>query len=256
MRTARLVLLGVLCYLIGMVVFFPAAQVVDRIRPQLGPVALEGVSGRLFSGRVSRVASTDDLLPLEAANLRWRLAPAALLTGGGAHVDLDAYGGETSALVKRFWSGDIEVQDVELTARAKALEPLLPAPVAAFDGSLAVNIATLLLKNELLTRVQGEIVWSDAILERPMAVRFGTIRISVTPNDDGTHSGIVNASGGDVEGEGSFTLALNGDYSLNLTMTPSASASADLINGLRSFARAEANGRYVVRQSGNFNQLI
>jgi hypothetical protein len=256
MRIARLVLLGVVCYLIAMVVLFPAAPVVDRIRPQLGPVALEGVSGRLFSGRVARVASTDDLLPLEASNLRWRLAPTALLSGGGAKLTLDAYGGETSALVKRSWAGNIEVQDLELTARAKELEPLLPAPIAAFDGDIAADVVTVLLENNLLTRFEGEITWSNAVLERPVAVRLGNIRITVVPNDDGTHAGTLNVSDGDVDGTGDFTLASNGDYTLNMQLTPAENAPADVVNNLRTIARADAQGRYTVNQSGNVNRLM
>ena len=256
MRVFRLVVLAVLCYLVAMVVLFPAAPVVDRIRPQLGPVALEGVSGKLFSGRIERVASTDDLLPLEASNVRWRLAPSALLQGGGVHIELDAYGGTTTALVLRRWNGDIEVQNIELRARAKSLEPLLPAPIAAFDGAIAADVATVLLENQLLTRVDGEITWSEATLERPLAASFGTIRITVSPNTDSTHAGTLSASGGDVDGEGDFTLAPNGDFTLDLLLTPAASAPAELVNSLRSIVQPDASGRYRVQQSGNVNRLL
>ncbi len=256
MRIARLILLGVVCYLIAMVVLFPAAPVVDRLRPQLGPVALEGVSGRLYSGRIARVASTDDLLPLEASDVRWRLAPTTLLGGGGARVSLDAYGGETSALVTRSWGGDIKVSDLDLSVRAKELEPLLPAPIAAFDGEIVADIASVLLENNLLTRFEGDIVWSDAVLERPVAVQLGTVQIGVVPESEGAHSGTLSISGGDVDGSGDFTLAGNGDYSLNLQLTPVANASPELLNNLRSFARADAQGRFTVSQSGNINRLM
>ncbi len=256
MRVVKLVLLGLVCYLIGMLVFFPAAPVVDKLRPQLGPVALEGVSGPLARGTIARVASTDDLLPLEASNVRWRLAPTRLLSGGAARLDLDAYGGQTSALVTRRWNGDIEVSDLELTARAKALEPLLPAPIAAFDGALSANIATVLLENNLLTEFDGEIEWDDAVLERPIAARFGTVRIVVEPNGDGTHSGTFSAAGGDVTGNGSFTLAQNGDYTVDVQLTAEDTASAALVDNLSQLGRPDAAGRYRVQQSGNVNRLM
>lgn len=256
MRVFRLVLLAVVCYLIAMVVLFPAAPVLDRIRPQLGPVALEGVSGRLFSGRIARVASTDDLLPLEASNARWRFAPSALLKGGGANIEVDAYGGTTRAFVLRRWNGDIEVSDVELRARAKTLEPLLPAPIAAFDGDIAADLVTVLLENQVVTKVDGEITWSDAVLERPLAARFGTIRATVSPNNDNTHSGTLSANGGDVAGDGSFTLAPNGDFSLDLLLTPASSAPAALVDSLKSIAQPDASGRYKIQQSGNVNRLL
>ena len=256
MRVFRLVVLALLCYVVAMVALFPAAPIVDRIRPQLGPVALEGVSGKLFSGRVERVASTDDLLPLEASNVRWRLAPLSLLKGGGAHVELDAYGGTTTAFVLRRWNGDIEVSDIELRARAKTLEPLLPAPIAAFDGALAADVATVLLEDQLLKQVDGQITWSEAALERPLAAQFGTIRIDVSPNSDGTHAGNMSASGGDIDGDGSFTLAPNGDFTLDALLTPAPTAPAELVNSLKSVVQPDASGRYRVQRSGNVNRLL
>lgn len=255
MRVFKLIVVGVVCYLIALVVFFPAAPVVERLRPQLGPVALEGVSGPLFGGRIARVASTDDLLPLEASNMTWRPAFAQLLSGGGAHIDFDAYGGSTEALVARAWNGDITVSDVSMTAKAKALEPLLPAPIAAFDGDLSAEISKVLLKSQLLTEFEGDIEWNNAVLERPIAARFGTVRIRVAPSDETTHAGTLSATGGDVTGDGNFTIALNGDYSLDILLTPSSEASASLVNSLRRVANPDAQGRFRIRQSGNVNRL-
>lgn len=255
MRVFKLVLLGIVCYLVVLLLRFPAAPVVDHFRPQLGPVAIEGVSGPLLGGQIERIASTDDLLPLEASNLRWKPALSQLFTGGGAQVDLEAYGGSTSALVARAWNGDVTVSDLSMTARAKELEPLLPAPIAAFDGNLSANISKILLQAQLLTEFEGVIEWTDAVLERPIAARFGTVRIDVSPNGDDTHSGVLTAAGGDVSGEGNFTLALNGDYSLDVVLTPTANAPSALINSLRSVVNADAQGRYRIQQRGNVNRL-
>ena len=168
-------LLGLAAFLVALVALFPAAPIVDRIRPQLGPVALEGVSGRAFAGRVARARSTDDLLPLEFSDVTWRLAPTALPGGGGARVGFTGYGGEGEGLVRRRWGGDLVVEDFRMSARAKALEPLLPAPIAEFDGAIDVEIDELAIVDGLLDALRRPLRWSDAVLERPAAVRFGDV---------------------------------------------------------------------------------
>jgi len=83
-----------------MIFLFPASPVVERFKPQLGAVAVEGVRGSLFNGKIDQLRSTDDLLPLEASNVSWRLAPGALLKGGaGATIGFDALGTSRSVIL-------------------------------------------------------------------------------------------------------------------------------------------------------------
>lgn len=256
MRVFGLVLLGLIAWLVTLVVLFPAAPVIDRLRPQLGPVALEGVSGPLWRGRVASARSTDDLLPLELENVRWRLAPSTLPAGGGARIDFDGYGGSGTALVTRRWNNDIEVADVQVTARAKALEPLLPVPVAAFEGELRADIEQLVIEAGLLDRFLGSLTWSDAVLERPIAARFGTVQIEIEPDGDALHAGTLALADGDVDGGGRFTIAPNGDFTIDVALTPTPSAPAGIVDALRQIARPDASGAYRLQQSGNVNRLM
>jgi len=256
MRIVRLVLLGIACYLVTLVVLFPAAPVVDRVRDQLGPVALEGVSGPLWRGHVERVRSTDDLLPLAFSDVTWRLAPGSLLGGGGARVGFQGYGGQGGGLVERSWENDLVVSDFTMNAQADALEPLLPAPIAEFDGTLDVDIERLEIRDELLQSFRGRISWRDAVLIRPFAGRFGTIDITIAPEGESLHAGTLSIGGADVDGGGSFTLAPNGDYTVDVALTPSASAPPTIVDGLRRVARPDAAGAYRLQQSGNVNRLM
>jgi len=256
MRVARLVLLGIACYLVTMVVMFPAAPVIDRLRDQIGPVALEGVSGPLWRGRIARARSTDDLLPLEFSDVTWQLAPGSLPGGGGAHVSFTGYGGQGGGLVERSWQNDLSVSDFAMSAQASALEPLLPAPIAEFDGALSVDIERLEIREQLLQSFLGSISWRDAVLIRPFAARFGTIDITLEPEGEDLHTGTLAIGGADVDGGGTFTIAPNGDYTVDVALTPSASAPAAIVDGLRRVARPDAAGAYRLQQSGNVNRLM
>ena len=257
MRIFRLCLLGLVVYLIALLVLFPAAPLIDRIRPQLGAVALEGVSGKLYKGQIDRVRSTDDLLPLEFSNVGWTLAPQTLLRGAaGASLSFDGYGGSGRAEVARSWNGSVSITNFDYTAQAKALEPLLPVPIASFAGELVTHFDQIVIANNLLKSADGRLSWNDAVLERPVPTALGTVNVIIAPKDDQSHVISLSAEGGDVTMDGSVTLSLNGDFDANILFTPSSSASPAVINGLRQMGRADAQGRVRLQRQGNVNRLM
>jgi len=254
MRVVKLLLLGLVAFLVTAAVRFPAAPVVERVRPDLGPVALEGVEGALIDGRVARVRSTDELLPLEFSDVRWTLAPLALPRGAAADVAFSGYGGGGEGQVLRAWNGDIVVEDMTFTAEAKALEPLLPVPIAEFDGRLSGELSRVVLEAGLLGTFEGAIVWSDAVLERPVQAALGDVDVSVVKDGEEAHVATVSAEGGDVAAEGTVRMTFDGDFVADLLLTPAPSASPELVGMLQRVARPEGGGRLRLQQSGNVNQ--
>lgn len=257
MRVLRLILLGVLTYVLAMIFLFPAAPVVNHFKPQLGPVSLNGVSGSLFNGKIDDVRSTDDLLPLKLSNVSWRLAPGALLKGGaGASIGFDAYGGSGKGLVTGKPSGDVEITDFEFDMQAKELEPLLPVPIAEFSGTVSGVVDTVKLENQLLTLFEGVINWQDAEVQRPFQASLGDVNIDVKPEGEKSHLATIAASGGDVAIEGTVLLGLNGDFTTDVLFTPAGTASQSLLNNLQQLGRADAQGRVRVKETGNVNRLM
>lgn len=253
-RVLGLCLLALAAWLLTLLVRFPAAPVVERLRPELGPVALEGVEGALIDGSVARVRSTDDLLPLELSDVRWTFAPGVLARGAGANVSFTGYGGGGEAQVLRAWNGDIVVDDLTFTAEARELEPLLPVPIASFSGDLAGDIASVVLEAGLLTTFEGTLSWTDAQLETPVRAALGSVDIVVTREGPEEHVARVSASGGDVGAEGSVSVSRDGDFVADILLTPASSASPELIGALGRIARPESGNRFRLRQSGNVNQ--
>ena len=258
MRIVRLVLLGVVAYVVSVLALFPVAPVIERFRDRIPPtVQIDGVSGKLYNGEVASVRYTDALLPLEFEQVGWTLAPGSLLKGGaGATVRFEGYGGSGEGLVLRQWDGAIAVSDFHMNAMAKALEPLLPVPVARFDGELRADIDSLILENQLLTELAGKVRWVDAVLEAPIQATLGNIVLDIAKNSPQSHLVTVTASGGEVDVQGTVGLALNGDFNADLVLTPTPTASADIVNNLRRIARAEAGGRFRLQQNGNVNRLM
>jgi general secretion pathway protein N len=257
MRFIGLCLLGIIAFFVTVLVLFPAAPVVDRVRPQLGPVALEGVNGKLYKGVIDTVRSTDDLLPLEFQNVGWAFAPKTLLKGGaGASFSFDGYGGSGQGMATRAWNGSIDITDFNFNAQAKALEPLLPVPIASFSGELIGNIQKVSLVNNLLAEAQGQLTWKNAALQTPIPTSLGTVEVDIKPQGENAHVVTLKAAGGDVAMNGTVTLSLNGDFNANILFTPTQSASAAVRNGLRQMGRADAQGRVRFQRTGNVNRLM
>lgn len=257
MRFIGLCLLGILSYLIAMVVLFPASPVVDYFRPQLGPVALEGVNGKLYKGVVDEVRSTDDLLPLEFQNVGWAIDPMSLLKGGaGVSISFDGYGGQGRGLVTRAWDGSISVSEFDFNAQAKELEPLLPVPIASFTGELLGNIDKLTLVNQLLTGFDGSLSWRNAALVTPVPTSLGTVDVVIKPDGEQSHTVTLKAAGGDLSMDGQVVVSLNGDFAADVLFTPAQNAPAAVLNGLRQMGRPDAQGRVRFQRQGNVNRLM
>ncbi len=260
MRVVRLILLGLLAYIVSVVFLFPVAPIADYVKPRIKPVELSNVSGKLFSGQVGDVKYADDLLPLEFKNVTWKLAPATLLKGGaGANVTFEGYGGGGVAQVRGQINGDIIVSDADFNANAKELEVLLPGPVADFAGKITGRFSTVKLANNLLQTLEGQLNWDDAIIVTRLygpefAANLGKLNINIEPQDNAAHMITIKSAGGDLSLDGTVAMAGNGDYQTNLLLTPSANAPRQLVQTLQRMTRPDGGGRFKIQHSGNVNQ--
>lgn len=260
MRALRLFLLGLCAYVVSAIFLFPAAPVVERIKPQIKPIELEGVSGKLFSGKVATVINADDLLPLEFKDVAWSLAPATILKGGiGANIDFSGYGGGGEGQVRRQFNGDIRVSDATFTAKANEFEVLLPSPVAEFTGDIAGQIDSVQIQNQLLKAVEAQLTWGQAVIVTRLygpeiTANLGELNIDVAAEDNDAHLVTLKSSGGDLSIDGTINIAANGDYRTNILLTPSANAPRELVGVLQQRTRPDGGGRFKIQHNGNMNQ--
>ena len=260
MRVVRLILLGLLAFVVSIVFLLPAAPLLEKIKPDIQPVVLAGVSGKMINGHVSRVNYADDLLPVEFQDVTWKFAASALLKGGaGANFTFKGYGGGGDGQVSRQWNGDIKVSDMTFNVESKELEVLLPGPVAEFTGKITGQFDRVLLANQLLKNVSGRLNWSEAIvitrLYGPEITAFlGELDIEIVPEQNAAHAATITSTGGDLALDGKVVVATNGDYQTNLLITPSANAPQELVQLLKQLTQPAGGGLYKIEHSGNMNQ--
>ncbi|MBX2879468.1 MAG: type II secretion system protein N [Granulosicoccus sp.] len=257
MRLFRLILLCLVVYALTVVWLFPAAPVVERITPMLKPLELAGVEGRVLNGSIQNVFYDDGIVPVALSNVAWKLAPQKLFSGAaGVDFTFDAYGGKGEGQVAHRYNGDTSLSDLVFEGPAKELEALLPLPLAQFQGRLLATIESAEIRNQLLSTFRGQVSWVDAILEQPIQASLGKIDLDIKPVDDLTHRGFITAAGGELGVEGTVDLKQNGDFKADITVTPTADATPELLSALRGLGRPDQSGRYRIRQNGNVNRLM
>jgi len=260
MRVVRLILLGLLAFVVTIVWLFPAAPLIEKIKPNIKPVELAGVSGQLFNGQVASVEYADDLLPLEFQDVTWKFAAGALLKGGaGANFTFKGYGGGGDGQVSQQWNGDIRVSDIVFSAESKELEVLLPGPVAEFTGEITGQFDKVVLANQLLQSVSGQLNWGEAIIVTRLygpeiTANLGQLDIDIAPEQNAAHTVPITSAGGDLAVDGKVVVASNGDYQTNMLLTPSAKAPQELVRVLQQLTQPAGGGLFKIEHNGNMNQ--
>jgi len=260
MRVVRLILLGLLAFVVSVIYLFPAAPLIKKIEPDIKPVQLAGVSGKLFNGQVSSVYYADDLLPIEFEDVTWKFAAGALLTGGaGANVTFKGYGGGGDGQVSKQWNGDIKVSNVTFNVESSELEELLPTPVAEFDGDITGQFDKVHVANQLLQTVSGTLNWTEAIIVTRLygpeiIANLGQLDVDIVPADNAAHTVTVTSAGGDLAIDGKVVVGANGDYQTNMLLTPSAKAPQELVRVLQQLTQPAGGGLFKIEHAGNMNQ--
>ncbi len=260
MRVVRLVLLGMLAFVVTIAFLFPAAPLIEKIKPDIKPVELAGVSGKLLNGQVSSVNYDDGLMPIEIKDVTWKFAAGALLKGGaGANITFKGYGGGGDGQVRRQWNGDIKVSDMTFNVESKELESLLPTPVAEFTGDITGQFDQVHLANQLLQTISGQLSWNNAVIVTriygpEITANLGELDIDIVPEENAAHAVTISSAGGDLAVDGKVLVAANGDYQTNMLFTPSATAPQELVQALKQLTQPAGGGLYKIEHNGNMNQ--
>ena len=261
MRVLRLILLGLLAYVVSVSVSVSGSAVsrTYQARYPAGPISRRGRQA-CTAARWRSVTYDDGLIPLDFQDVTWKLAPGALLKGGaGANVTFAGYGGGGDAQVRRQWNGDINVSDANFDVESKELEALLPAPITEFSGRIKGHFEKIALANQLLETMVGQLRWNDAVIVTrlygpELTANLGQFDVVIEPDADATHKVTMVSQGGDLAIDGSVLISANGDYRTNMLLTPSANASQELQQVLQRLTRPDGGGRYRIQHSGNINQ--
>lgn len=187
--TGKGLLLVLLSTLVWIVLLAPA-RVVMHVLPAKLPVALQGISGTLWSGNVAQAALVQNGQVLAQGRLAWQLRPLSLLrlapciefsvmdTGVASSTVSGVVAGSACVSI----SGDIALHEVNFDLPAGYF---LRSADLRLGGEISGRVNTLIWGSDRLAALDGQGLWSDArIASNEVNVSLQTLPFTVRRETD------------------------------------------------------------------------
>jgi general secretion pathway protein N len=161
----RLALLGVACYLLALVIVFPAAPALRWLAPDA--LAVQGPTGSIWRGE-AQAASYDGYY---LGKLHWSLRPGDLLRARVAyHLEAQGPNGFVDGVFAVTPAGTLHISTLTGAAPLQALASVLPKelPVSLFTGRAQLKLDELRLESGWPRSASGQVEVVDLALVAPV----------------------------------------------------------------------------------------
>lgn len=254
MKTRYYILIGILSYLFFTLGNIPAAKVIALAEENTPmPARLYGVYGTLWSGGSEQLIVKGQP-PVE--NLQWSINPASLL--------LAQVSGEVKASIKQqniignfsiSPGGTISASDVRARIDAPVIQELAKLPFGELGGVLNLHVKEFEFVPQEIPNITAEINWKSAKLTVLETVDLGNILVTLQPGDDDQITAKISNKNGQLSLKGSASLDPEKAYNVNLSITPDNTASDNVLQSLKMFARRQSDGSYQFKRKGNIQEF-
>jgi general secretion pathway protein N len=241
----RLPLAGAAAYLLILLITLPADRVARLLEQNIVGLDLQSVSGTLFSGKAERVVISG----LGMGPVTWSLRPLSLLLARLEYrLDLKDPAFRGTGVVGTGPGGYVYLHDLKVELKPDSLvNHFSPLPVQT-SGDVRLLIESMDFVDGFPGELSGHVDWVDARIIEPMEMSLGHVEAILQSEEDAL---VFRLSGtGKTALSGDFSLTREDDYRLNLLLTPGAEVSADIVDGLKTFAQARPGGAYLITDSG------
>lgn len=228
-----------------LVITLPARHVLGWLG--LGQVAMQGVEGTVWAGRIARLGVGRTVV----GPLAWRLRPTALLAGRLEYqvfVQSGSGGGELRA--GRGLFGGPYLADAQLSLPAAYVVRQLPLSMVQTGGDFLLDITRASFRGGWPQELDGQLTWQDAKVLQPTALELGTLTLQLGLRDGQLVGALGDAAGGPLELGGEFRLGADRRYVLDALAKPRAAASSELRQNLGLLGQPDSQGRYRLQLSG------
>lgn len=240
---ARLIVLGLLTLLVGLVVLFPARIAYQWFAP--ADAALSGINGTVWSGRARHA----DFGGIYLRDLRWRLKPLAIFRGGiGFGLEGSPAPGSLSANAVIGFGGSLALRDINGTVPLQAIDRAANMP--GLQGRMTVRMERLVLEDGLPVAADGEILISQLLAPLVHRSPIGGYRIEVFTQNSGVMATIEDTDGV-VDLAGSLQVSSDRNYTFIGLVAPKATTPGKLRQQMQFLGTANERGQYELRLEGS-----
>jgi hypothetical protein len=209
----RLALLGVACYLVAVLLGFPAALALRWFAPDA--LAMQSPEGSVWRG--STQAASYGSYYLGAT--QWRIQPLSLLRGRLAYrIQAQAPDGLIKGVFAMSPTGTVHVSDLSGVASMQSLASVLPdeLPAKMFQGRAQFKLDELQLAEGWPQAAHGQVALVDLVLTTPVEA-LGSYAMELAGGDGEPIRGSFHDTAGALEIKGTITLNPDRTYALQCT---------------------------------------
>jgi len=249
-RGLAFIIIGTAAYLYFLLANIPASTVYALVEKQMGHnevLNLQGLSGTVWSGQAAQAR----IAKLNLGRLDWQLNLFPLLTGK-LSLDVLTTGNDSrmQAGIKTGLSGrTLTINNMQGKLPVQLLMPFLYGLPIAVDGQIAAEIKHAEIEQGEKLSVEGKLVWQNAALTAPQAIKFGDLFLAIRPDKNGSKI-LLSDQGGPLAAEGTVMVKHSGEYKLNIYLAARDKNDAALNNALKLLGRTNSQGKVLVSRTG------
>jgi general secretion pathway protein N len=246
-------LTAVISYLVFLLTTIPA-NIINTVLGEDSPVILQGLSGTLWNGKAYSV-SIDNSIKLQQT--QWSLSAWKLLSGRVAIQTKTHYQNKLiSAEIGSSFLGRVFVNDLRAQLKASDIAKISAIPMAQIDGLISLNIEHAEWKQGELPIASGQVLWKNASITVAETASLGDVNITLSESESGQLKADIKNQGGDINISGSAELSGDENYTVDVQLRPTASASNNIKNSLGFFAQKQKNGQYTLKKNGSLKEIM
>ena len=203
----------------------------------------------------SATQTSSNSVPLR--NTEWSFSLWKLFFGQiAADIKTQYSGNNINTELGLSFSGRYFVNNLTTKISAKDVAELANIPLAQLSGLISLNIEHAQWKQGELPLATGEIKWTDATITVTDTASLGNISILLSESEQQMLNAEIKNQGGDIKINGTAELVPEADYSVDIKLSPTATANNSTRQSLGLFAQKQPNGEYLLKKSGPLNQIM
>ena len=250
MRWWLYILAGAISYVAFTLAYLPAQHAFNWLLPDGSPIVMKSVSGTLWNGSAKRTFYDG----MEFGSLTWAFNPLSLLLGQiNYEFDLSEYerrlAGDAGLNI---FTGGYIVSDLKGAIESTKIPSLIGQSYVRLRGNLELDIQRLHVANKQLKSASGSLRWEDAVIQKPIYSKLGSLQFFLSGDDDMLEAKIKDIAG-PFKVDGVLELYPDGKYRINGIVKPSQNAEQGLVSLLNNAGRPLADGSTQIDYSGQIS---
>lgn len=253
MKTFKLILLGLVTFLITALALTPAAFVEPHLEKVAPNIAIDNSSGTIWSGQAGNLRINN----FDLGRVIWKVRPLKSLMSLALVTDFDIKGQELTAKGLGSYAYDRTINLTDTTFEAEASLASKFQKSFQLGGSFQGLIKSAKLQPKVFPVIDGVLNWAQGSLVFPLRLDPANYRADIRSSKD-TLTADISASDGPIDLSGLASIDSNWQYTADILAKPQGKINPLINNVLRNAAggsRPAADGSIRINRKGSIQPI-